>query len=165
MYQLLFTTNVNERKTFAANVPEKEVPFLTETLPTYFGYQHYGVDIYDDKVSAKSNEDYGKFHTKKELLVWLYDNVFKYLLDNIPSFEEWYKKTLDDVIQKNQIENNCMDILYDDYLTGKDTMNVWRKIGFYVWESIQNFNNMHPTKQHLREYIKHAFVNNALNPC
>ena len=92
MYQLLFTTNVNERKTFAANVPEKEVPFLTETLPTYFGYQHYGVDIYDDKVSVKSYEDYGKFHTKKELISWLYENVFKYLLDISPLLKNGTRK-------------------------------------------------------------------------
>lgn len=51
---------------------------MTEKLPTFFGYRHYGCDVYDVKISKKSDVDYGKFHTKKALLPWLYENVFKY---------------------------------------------------------------------------------------
>lgn len=166
MYQLLFSADTGERKLFAANVPIRDVPFLTEKLPTYFGYRHYGCDVYDVKVSKKSDVDYGKFHTKKVLLPWLYENVFKYGygFKTLADFQEWYKDTLEETIKKEQIENTCIDILYDDFLTGKDTMNVWKKIGFYVWESILNFNNTNPTKNHLRQYIKYAFVSHTLDP-
>jgi hypothetical protein len=93
MYQLIFCTNDNAKKTFAANVSQKDADFLTECL-CKIGWQRFLVSIYDDKVTAKNHEGYGYFHTKNELLKWLYENVFQYCFKSLDSFKNWYQETL-----------------------------------------------------------------------
>lgn len=162
MYQCLFTTNDGKNNTFAANVPNKEVDFLTETLPDYFGYLKYGTDVYDTKISAKEYKGYGKFHNKQELLEWLYENVFKPDFKNLADFQQWYYSTMEEIKERTRIEDLCTDILYEEYFTGKNTMDVWRRIGWFVDDSIREYNNTHPTKNHLRKYVRMAFANYAL---
>lgn len=58
--------------------------------------------------------------------------------------------------------NVCIDILYDEYHTGSNTMSVWRKNRFYVKDIMLDLNIHHPLKSQLRGYVKKAFINQML---
>ena len=77
MYQILLTSHKNgETKRFAANVNPSDYTFIDNDLSVLGGVEYFGVDLYDDKVSATEYEGYGKFQTLSELVAWLAENVF-----------------------------------------------------------------------------------------
>jgi hypothetical protein len=160
MYQLLFTTNDNSGKTFAANVPAREAEYITETLCTAGGFLRFGVDIYDEQISAKSCEGYGQFRSKKELLEWLYLNVFAPCKDfaTLEDFKRYYSEQLAAHTEAARIENVCINILYNDYTTGWESENVYNRLRPYIADCISNDNQQHPGKAYLRRAIRRAFV-------
>ena len=164
MYQILFTTNDNSGKTFAANIPAKEAEFITEILCTAGGFQRFDTDIYDEKISAKSYEGYGQFRSKKELLTWLFLNVFAPYKDfaTLESFTQFYNEQLAEYLEAARIENACINILYNDYTAGWNNEKIYNKLRPYIADCISNDNQQHPGKAYLRRAIRRAFVELAL---
>ena len=164
MYQILFTTNDNSGKTFAANVPAREAEFITEILCTAGGFRRFGTDIYDEQISAKSYEGYGQFKSKKELLTWLFLNVFAPCKDfaTLEDFTRYYNEKLAEHLEAARIENACIDILYNDYTAGWENEKVYSKLRTYIDDCISNDNQQHPDKAYLRRAIRRAFVELAL---
>ena len=164
MYQILFTTNDNSGKTFAANVPAREAEFITEDLCFIGGFRRFGTDIYDEQISAKSYEGYGQFKSKKELLTWLFLNVFAPCKDfaTLEDFTRYYNETLADYCEAARIENACIDILYNDYTAGWENEKVYSKLRTYIDDCISNDHQQHPDKAYLRRAIRRAFVELAL---
>ena len=163
MYQLIFTTNDNTRKTFAANVPEKDAEMIQERLSTVGGFTRFMVDVYDTQVTAKEYEGYGRFKSKKELLKWLHENVFMNDCKSLEEFTEEYRQILERYNDNTRLDNMAVDILYDDYLTGKDTVTVWKKIRGYVTCTMADYNCPRPSASRLRSFIRSAFVELALD--
>ena len=164
MYQLIFTTNDNTRKTFAANVPEKDAEMIQERLSTVGGFTRFMVDVYDTQVTAKEYEGYGRFKSKKELLTWLFLNVFAPCKDfaTLEDFTRYYNETLAEHLEAARIENACIDILYNDYTAGWENEKVYSKLRHYIDECISNDHQQHPDKAYLRRAIRRAFVELAL---
>lgn len=164
MYQILFTTNDNSGKTFAANVPARDAEFITEDLCFTGGFRRFGTDIYDEQISAKSYEGYGQFKSKKELLTWLFLNVFAPCKDfaTMEDFTRYYNETLAEHLEAARIENACIDILYNDYTAGWENEKVYSKLRHYIDECISNDHQQHPDKAYLRRAIRRAFVELAL---
>ena len=147
---------------FAANVPANEVEFITDCLAYLGGFTRFGCDIYDEKISAKSYEEYGEFKSKKELLKWLFENVFKGSYKTLEDFTRHYNERLADYREENRIEDACLDILYNDYTAGWENEKVYKKLRPYIDEAISNDHQQHPDKAYLRRAIQRAFVEVAL---
>ena len=164
MYQILFNTEDMTGKLFAANVPANEVEFITDCLADMGGFTRFGCDIYDEKISAKSYEGYGQFKSKKELLKWLFLNVFAPCKDfaTMEDFTQYYNERLADYREENRIEDACLDILYNDYTAGWENETVYKKLRPYIDETISNDRQQHPNKAYLRRAIQRAFVELAL---
>lgn len=164
MYQLLFMTNDDTSKKIAANVPEKDASFLTERLNNLGGFTRYNVSLYDTKVTTKKYEDYGRFKSKQELLLWLFLNVFtdRKECKTMEDFTEQYRQMLERCENKKRLDNMATDILYDEYITGKDTFDIWKKLRWHVMDIMENYNCKRPTKDRLRSFIRLAFVKYVL---
>lgn len=162
MYQLLFMTNDNSNKTFAANVPNNKLDYITEYLSEFGGFVRYSTDIYDDKISAKEFEGYGKFHNETALKKWLYENVFHTSFGCLDEFVQWYDSLFDEMQRNEKVKDICTDILYEDYNTGKYTMDVWRKLNYKVWDLISEYNVQRFTRGTLQKFIRRAFVDYTL---
>lgn len=162
MYQILFMTNDDSRNTFAANVPNNKIDFVTEYLSEFGGYVRFSSDVYDDKVSAKEYEGYGKFHNETALKKWLYENVFHTSFGCLDEFVQWYDSLFDEMQKRDKVENVCTDILYEDYRTGKDTMDVWRKLQYKVWDQIGEYNVQQFTRTRMKDFIRQALIDYTL---
>lgn len=162
MYQILLMTNDNSKQTFAANIPNNKLDYIIEYLSEFGHYLRFGVDIYDDKISAKEYEGYGKFHDEKALKVWLYEKVFHGSFGSLSEFTQWYDSLFAERERRRKLEDVCTDILYEDYRTGKNTMDVWRKICIKVDDIIEDEHITRYTPAALRPIIRRGMVDYIL---
>lgn len=162
MYQILVNTADFSNKLFAANVPEKEVDFIKDEFCYDGGFTRFDVDVYNERVSAKSYEDYGRFCAKSDFLEWLYLNVFKHDYKNLDEFKQHYTEQLAEFQEENRVKNICLDILYNDYTAGWENERVYDRLYPYIIGCIMDDNQQRPDKKYLRRAIRRAFVSCTL---
>lgn len=164
MYQLVFTTNDDRGAKFAANVSESVAMFLIDYVQYAGGFLRLYVDVYDDHVTAQSYEDYGRFLHRKELLKWLYENVFMADFNNLDSFKSWFYSTYKEWKHDDAIEDLAIDVLmkwhcHDSYVEAE---SIWKKISGFMPHSIWKSSGL-PTTKEMKEYVKNAFVDFVKN--
>lgn len=163
MYQILINTVDGKSKLFAANVPANEVGFIQEELRYDGDFTRFDIDVYDEKVSARSYEDYGRFLSKEAMLGWLYKNVFKHDYKDLEAFKEHYRESLEEYREYERIKELCIDILYNDYTAGWENEKVFSRLYPHIIGCISDDNEQRPNKAYLRRAIRRAFVEYTLN--
>lgn len=162
MYQILINTVDFNNKLLAANVPANEVGFIKDELRYEGGFTRFDVDVYDEKISASSYEDYGRFLSKEAMQAWLYENVFKNDYKDLETFKEYYRESLDEYREDERIKNLCLDILYNDYTAVWENEKVFNRLYPHITSCMSDDNERHPNKAYLRRAIRRAFVEYTL---
>ena len=162
MYQILINTADSDVKLFAANVPANEVEFIKDEFRFEGGFTRFDVEVYDEKITAKSYEDYGRFLSKEAMLGWLHKNVFSHEYKTLDAFRQHYHEALAEYREEERIKNLCLDILYNDYTAGWENERVFNRLYPHIISCIEGDNAKYPNKPYLRRAIRRAFVEYTL---
>lgn len=163
MYQILINTVGGDMKLLAANVPANEVGYIQNELRYDGDFTRFDVDVYDEKVSAYSYEDYGRFLSKEAMIGWLYENVFSHDYKSLGAFRQHYHEALAEYREDERIKDLCLDILYNDYTAGWENEKVFGRLYPHIIRCMGDDNEQHPNKAYLRRAIRRAFVEYTLN--